>query len=85
MMTHIVPEGFFITASSPSCRVQGMENLAGDRFGLQFHPEVNDSDSVKRCSKILSKYAVSTEKITNRLKHGYKNHFTHNSLWRNLT
>ena len=41
---HIVPEGFFITASSPSCRVQGMENLAGDRFGLQFHPEVNDSE-----------------------------------------
>ena len=41
---HIVPEGFFITASSPSCRVQGMENLSGDRFGLQFHPEVNDSE-----------------------------------------
>ena len=41
---HVVPEGFFITASSPSCRVQGMENIAGDRFGLQFHPEVNDSE-----------------------------------------
>ena len=41
---HIVPEGFFITASSPSCRVQGMENVVGDRFGLQFHPEVNDSE-----------------------------------------
>ena len=44
---HIVPEGFFITASSPSCRVQGMENVAGDRFGLQFHPEVNDSEFCK--------------------------------------
>ena len=21
-----------------------MENIAGDRFGLQFHPEVNDSE-----------------------------------------
>ena len=41
---HIVPEGFFITASSPSCQVQGMENEQGDRFGLQFHPEVNDSE-----------------------------------------
>jgi len=41
---NVVPEGFFITASSDSCRVQGMENEAGDRFGLQFHPEVNDSE-----------------------------------------
>lgn len=40
----IVPEGFFITASSKSCQVQGMENEKGDRFGLQFHPEVNDSE-----------------------------------------
>lgn len=39
-----VPEGFRITASSPSCRVQAMENEAGTRFGLQFHPEVNDSE-----------------------------------------
>ena len=38
------PDGFFITASSESCRVQGMENTEGDRFGLQFHPEVNDSE-----------------------------------------
>ena len=41
---HILPDGFFITASSDSCRIQGMENAAGDRFGLQFHPEVNDSE-----------------------------------------
>jgi GMP synthase (glutamine-hydrolysing) len=40
----IVPDDFFITASSPSCRVQAMQNDAGDRFGLQFHPEVNDSE-----------------------------------------
>ena len=39
-----LPEGFFITASSKSCEVQGMENETGDRFGLQFHPEVNDSE-----------------------------------------
>ena len=41
---HEVPAGFFITASSDSCIVQGMENEKGDRFGLQFHPEVNDSE-----------------------------------------
>ena len=40
---HVVPESFFITASSPSCQVQGMENEQGDRFGLQFH-RVNDSE-----------------------------------------
>ncbi len=40
----VLPEGFFITASSKSCEVQGMENESGDRFGLQFHPEVNDSE-----------------------------------------
>lgn len=41
---HILPDDFFITASSDSCEVQGMENTAGNRFGLQFHPEVNDSE-----------------------------------------
>ena len=35
---------FSITARSESCEVQAMENSAGDRFGLQFHPEVNDSE-----------------------------------------
>ena len=40
----VVPDGFVITASSISCNVQGMENERGDRFGLQFHPEVNDSE-----------------------------------------
>ena len=41
---HVLPDNFFITASSDSCIVQGMENKEGDRFGLQFHPEVNDSE-----------------------------------------
>ena len=40
----VLPEKFFITASSESCEVQGMENEDGNRFGLQFHPEVNDSE-----------------------------------------
>ena len=39
-----VPEGFRITASSESCEIQAMENQTQDRFGLQFHPEVNDSE-----------------------------------------
>ena len=41
---HELPDGFFITASSESCKIQGMENEDGTRFGLQFHPEVNDSE-----------------------------------------
>ena len=39
-----VPEGFRITAQSESCEVQAMQNEEGNRFGLQFHPEVNDSE-----------------------------------------
>ena len=39
-----VPEDFRITASSQSCRVQAMQNHANTRFGVQFHPEVNDSE-----------------------------------------
>lgn len=40
----IVPDGFEVTAGSPSCAVQAMQNEHADRFGLQFHPEVNDSE-----------------------------------------
>ena len=40
----VVPDGFKITAVSENCAVQAMENKAKDRFGLQFHPEVNDSE-----------------------------------------
>jgi len=40
----VVPEGFRITAGSDSCQVQGMEDVERRRFGLQFHPEVNDSE-----------------------------------------
>ena len=39
-----VPDNFRITASSDSCRVQAMQNESGDRLGVQFHPEVNDSE-----------------------------------------
>jgi len=41
---HVLPRNFFCTARSDSCHIQGMENNEGDRFGLQFHPEVNDSE-----------------------------------------
>ena len=40
----VVPPRFHITASSTSCKVQAMENDEKTRFGLQFHPEVNDSE-----------------------------------------
>jgi len=38
------PDGFKITAVSENCAIQAMENEEKDRFGLQFHPEVNDSE-----------------------------------------
>ena len=38
------PPGFTVTAESESCRVQAMQNEELDRFGLQFHPEVNDTE-----------------------------------------
>jgi GMP synthase (glutamine-hydrolysing) len=38
------PKGFKITAISENCAIQAMENEEKNRFGLQFHPEVNDSE-----------------------------------------
>ncbi|MDP6661348.1 MAG: GMP synthase subunit A [Candidatus Thalassarchaeaceae archaeon] len=39
-----IPPRFKVVAYSDSCGVQGMENEELDRFGLQFHPEVNDTE-----------------------------------------
>ena len=60
---HVVPPGFFITAHSPSCEVQGMENEEGNRFGLQFHPEVNDSEYGKEMFENFVKVCAETYKI----------------------
>ena len=40
----VVPPGFTVTAKSKSCEIQAMQNLELNRFGLQFHPEVNDTE-----------------------------------------
>ena len=40
----LLPHGFTITAKSTSCAIQAMQNLELKRFGLQFHPEVNDTE-----------------------------------------
>ena len=39
-----LPPGFSVVAHSDSCAIQGMQNGELDRFGLQFHPEVNDTE-----------------------------------------
>ena len=63
---HEVPDGFFITASSDSCKVQGMENEDGDRFGLQFHPEVNDSEFGKEMfENFVAACRLAKNKATN--------------------
>ena len=41
---HVLPEDFTITASSKYCEIEAMENVNLMRFGLQFHPEVNDTE-----------------------------------------
>tara|TARA_B100000287_G_C20324123_1_gene659034 strand:- start:8 stop:637 length:630 start_codon:yes stop_codon:yes gene_type:complete len=40
----LAPPGFTVTAKSESCAIQAMQNLELNRFGLQFHPEVNDTE-----------------------------------------
>ena len=40
----VTPPGFIEVAQSESCRVQAMQNEDLNRFGLQFHPEVNDTE-----------------------------------------
>ena len=39
-----IPPGFIAVAQSESCKVQAMQNEDLNRFGLQFHPEVNDTE-----------------------------------------
>ena len=40
----VTPPGFIEVAQSESCKVQAMQNEDLNRFGLQFHPEVNDTE-----------------------------------------
>ena len=40
----MTPPGFIVVAQSESCEVQAMQNSDLNRFGLQFHPEVNDTE-----------------------------------------
>ena len=38
-----LPDGFVSLASSPNCRIQAMRHRARPLFGLQFHPEVENT------------------------------------------
>jgi GMP synthase (glutamine-hydrolysing) len=40
----IVPEGFEITASSSSCPIEGVTCISRPIYGVQFHPEVEDTE-----------------------------------------
>lgn len=42
-----VPPGFRITATTDSCPVAAMENVAARRYGVQFHPEVTHTPDGK--------------------------------------
>ena len=68
-----VPEDFRITASSQSCRVQAMQNHANTRFGVQFHPEVNDSEygeAIFRNFVDICKRARITEQANGQVEEG---------------
>ncbi len=39
-----LPQGFVALASSPDCKVQAMRSLQRPLFGLQFHPEVENTE-----------------------------------------
>ncbi len=39
----LLPKGFVALASSPNCEVQAMRSLDRPLFGLQFHPEVENT------------------------------------------
>ncbi|HEY6805877.1 MAG TPA: gamma-glutamyl-gamma-aminobutyrate hydrolase family protein [Pyrinomonadaceae bacterium] len=39
-----IPEGFRITASNETCRIQAMEQEGRRLFGIQFHPELFNDD-----------------------------------------
>lgn len=40
----VVPEGFEVTASSPTCPVEAVRSLKRPIFGVQFHPEVENTE-----------------------------------------
>ena len=50
-----LPEGFVVTASTPSCPIAGMANEAKKLYGVQFHPEVTHTLQGER---ILRRFVV---------------------------
>ena len=50
-----IPEGFVVTASTPSCPIAGMANEAKKLYGVQFHPEVTHTLQGER---ILRRFVV---------------------------
>lgn len=40
-----VPEGFKITATSSTCPVEGLSSLSRPIYGVQFHPEVENTEN----------------------------------------
>ena len=46
-----LPRGFTINASTSSCHIAGMENKSLNFYGIQFHPEVNNTVNGKQIIK----------------------------------
>jgi GMP synthase (glutamine-hydrolysing) len=41
----VVPEGFEVTAFSPSCPVEAVRSVSRPIYGVQFHPEVENTEN----------------------------------------
>lgn len=48
---------FYILAESENCRIQAMKHKLKDHYGLQFHPEVNDTEYGEQILKNFVKIA----------------------------
>jgi GMP synthase (glutamine-hydrolysing) len=59
-----LPKEFEITASSQNCRIQAMHHLSKPLFGLQFHPEVEDTEFGEEIFSNFMKICENSKKLS---------------------
>ena len=55
-----VPPGYRVTATTPTCPIAAFENVAEQRYGVQFHPEVTHSKDGKT---VLRRFLFDVAKL----------------------
>ena len=61
-----LPEGFDVLASSRNCKIQAISHRKRPIFGLQFHPEVEDTEFGEDIFRNFMEICGSSKKINNR-------------------